>query len=67
VAGNDRLVRIWNLTTGKVIYTLRGHTEPVRNVAFSPDGRFLGSADGWTCRIWDGGRSDSSSQKDNQQ
>lgn len=40
--------------TGELIETLQGHTQVVRDIAFSPDGKFLISAswDG-TARIWD--------------
>ncbi len=40
-AGDDHLVRIWNLSTGQVDHTLRGHTDWVRAVRFSADGQTL--------------------------
>ena len=37
-SGNDGLVRIWETTTGREVYTLRGHTGRTLAGAFSPDG-----------------------------
>jgi WD40 repeat protein len=37
----DGVVRIWELGTGKVRTELRGHEEPVSELAFAPDARFL--------------------------
>jgi WD40 repeat protein/serine/threonine protein kinase len=48
-------VKVWETTSGKEKFTLRGHTRGVHCVAFSPDGRQLctGSWDG-TLKLWDG-------------
>src|SRR5262249_1471190 len=43
-AGSDNQVRIWEVATGRLRLTLRGHRAPVTSVAFSPDGRSLASA-----------------------
>ena len=46
-------VKIWDLSTGRVL-DLRGHTDLVWGLAYSPDGRRLatGSLDG-TIKLWD--------------
>jgi len=50
----DSTVRLWETATGKEIRTFNGHTDSVRSLAFSPDGRTLvsGSKD-TTALIWD--------------
>lgn len=39
-------VRVWDATTGKEVYTLKGHTNCVWSASFSPDGRRLASGGG---------------------
>jgi WD40 repeat protein len=36
---NDRQVNLWNLQTGKLLYTFSGQAEAVLSVAISPDGK----------------------------
>src|SRR5262249_43444350 len=33
------LVKIWDVQTGQELFTLKGHTNSVRGMAFSPDGK----------------------------
>jgi WD40 repeat protein len=50
----DKTIKIWDVTTGKVLNTLKGHEGTVRSVGFSPDGQQLASgSDDNTIKIWD--------------
>jgi len=40
----DNTIKLWNISTGKLISTFIGHTDAVSSVAFSPDGKTLASA-----------------------
>jgi len=35
----DGTVKVWAIATGKLLRMLRGHTDPVWSVAWSPDGK----------------------------
>jgi WD40 repeat protein len=50
----DGTILLWDVDTGKVVRTLRGHQGPVQALAFAPDSRRLvsGSSD-TTALIWD--------------
>jgi WD40 repeat protein len=43
--GDDKVVRLWDVRTGKEVYRLQAHEGPVSHIAFSPDGKFLASAE----------------------
>ncbi|MGB6297060.1 MAG: AAA-like domain-containing protein [Rivularia sp. (in: cyanobacteria)] len=49
----DNTIKLWNISSGKIISSLDGHLAPVSSVAFSPDGKTLatGSVDK-TIKLW---------------
>jgi WD40 repeat protein/serine/threonine protein kinase len=52
--GDDKAVRLWD-PAGQELLALRGHTEPLRAVAFSQDGHRLATAsDDGTIKVLDG-------------
>ena len=47
-------IRLWDINTGKVIQTLRGHADAVSSISFAPDGKTLTSTSkDATARLWD--------------
>lgn len=44
LAGDDHVVRLWDVTSTREVRLLREHTDWVRTVAFSPDGQTLATA-----------------------
>ena len=53
-ASADRSIKVWEVSSGRVVWTLLGHTLPVTSIAISRDGRHLASTEKYgPIRIWD--------------
>ena len=53
VAVVDWRPMVCDVATGKVLFELEGHTKPVRDIGYSPDGQWLVTAsEDHTARIW---------------
>jgi WD40 repeat protein len=52
--GYDRLIKLWDTTTGKESNVLKDHSDTVYGIAFSPDGKYLasGAADR-AVKVWE--------------
>ncbi|MHA2334001.1 MAG: WD40 domain-containing protein [Candidatus Hodarchaeales archaeon] len=51
--GGDGLIKLWDVTSGKLIQTLTGYTSSLMEVVFSPDGTLLAScSQDSTVKIW---------------
>ncbi|KPI39514.1 F-box/WD repeat-containing protein 7 [Cyphellophora attinorum] len=51
--GCDRDVRVWDMSTGKSVHTLRGHTSTVRCLKMSDAHTAISGSRDTTLRIWD--------------
>jgi serine/threonine protein kinase len=53
-ASVDRTIRVWDLSNGAVLGTLRGHEGTINAIVYSSDGKWLASAsDDGSVRLWD--------------
>ncbi len=55
-APDRTVIQLWDLPTGRIRQTLRGHTAEVERLVFSPDGQILASSARWphdmTIKLW---------------
>ncbi|KAJ3247390.1 general transcription repressor [Chytriomyces hyalinus] len=55
----DKVIRVWELQTRTLRYSLRGHEQDIYSMDWSRDGRFLVSGSGdRSVRVWDAGVGD---------
>src|SRR5206468_7848567 len=52
--GADKVVRLWEVASGRIIGAFEGHTDAIAGLTFSPDGKRLASASyDRSIRIWE--------------
>jgi WD40 repeat protein len=50
----DGALRIWDIRRGTLLLTLKGHTAPISDLVFSPNGPYVTSgSNDMTMRVWD--------------
>lgn len=51
----DNDAEVWDVATGTLLRTLKGHTNYITHIAFSPDGTRIATSGGYdrTVRVWD--------------
>lgn len=52
-ASSDKEIKVWNISDGELMQTLKGHHGPVNYAAYSSDGKYIISAsDDSTVKLW---------------
>lgn len=51
---HEETIKLWEVSTGREVRTLRGHSEVVNSIVFSPDGRYaLSGGTDETIKLWE--------------
>ncbi|MBL7745248.1 MAG: caspase family protein [Chitinophagaceae bacterium] len=51
---SEGYVAVWDMTSGNLLYELKGHTDAIADIKFSQDNRFIATASAdSTARVWD--------------
>ncbi len=49
----DNMIKVWNLNTGKEVFTLTGHTKPITSLSITNDGnKLISASEDATIKIW---------------
>lgn len=52
-AGDDAIVRVWDMQSGQLLHALTGHEDMVRSLSFSREGILASGSRDETIRLWD--------------
>ncbi len=52
-AGEDQVIKIWNLETGQLHKELPGHTDTIKSLNFNSEGVLASSSEDGTIKLWD--------------
>lgn len=59
-ASADKFIKVWNVSTRRLLLTIRGHQSAVLSASFSPDGsKILSTSTDRTARLWNSKTGDS--------
>ena len=50
---SDKMVKLWDVTSGECLHTFEGHSDDVWSVSFSPDGTKVASGSYREMKLWD--------------
>ncbi len=53
-AGLDKTARVWTVAEGKVVFTIKDHSDVVNGCVFAPDGNFYTASSDRTVRLFNG-------------
>ncbi|KAF1924973.1 WD40 repeat-like protein, partial [Didymella exigua CBS 183.55] len=56
-ASTDKIIKLWDASSGTLLQSLEGHFGSVFAIAFSPNGKTLAASTDSTIRVWDVGSS----------
>ena len=51
--GDDHIIHLWDVSTGRPLQVLKGHTEPVLALAFVGDRQLASASAGGSVKVWD--------------
>jgi WD40 repeat protein/uncharacterized caspase-like protein len=53
-AGYDKTIKVWDTSSGRVLRTLQGHEETIKQIGITPDGqKIVSTSEDETIRIWE--------------
>jgi WD40 repeat protein len=53
-SSDDKTIKLWDIKSAKLIKTFKGHTDNIKAVSITPDGKnIISGSDDYTIKLWD--------------